>query len=91
MQLHADVNDLAAAMRQLEGHLRDCRQTGWANSVGRAAELVERGEAQGLYLFERMFGGMGSLNDLGLGARFDELRERAFELAQTVRRSHLRV
>lgn len=94
MSLEPDVERLAVAIRRLESHLRRHDEIAWADGLGRAASLVEMGEAQGLYEFQRMFGGMGSLNDVALhegDEKLRELRNSAFDLAQEVRRSHLRI
>ena len=86
--------ELAEAIRDLEGHLRCHGDEQWSDALGRAASFIEAGEAQGLYLFQRMHGGMGSFNDLVLpdgNEQLAALHKRAWELAQYVDRSHLRV
>ena len=94
MTLEPDVQRLAAAIRDLEAYLHKRQIPQWAEAMGRAAALVEMGEAQGLYEFQRMYGGMGSFNDLVLtdgNEELERLRVRAFDLAQQVKRSHLRI
>lgn len=56
--------------------------------------LIEDQQAEGLYLFKRMFGGPMSLNDLVFETGNEELRRRkdvAFDLAQQIKRAHLRI
>ena len=94
MEIGSDVGQLVAATHMLAEHLRGHDQDGWADALGRAAALLANGEAQGLYELQRMFGGMGSLNDVALNegsGRLEELRETVFRLAQQMDRSRLRI
>ena len=87
-----EIAELAAAIRELEAHLRKHNAADWADGLVQAVALIELSEAEGLYKFQRLFGGMGSLNDVVLDdemPKFDELRSRAWGLAQHFDRSLL--
>ena len=92
MKPHPDVTELAAAIRALEAHLRKHNAADWADSLAQAVGLIELSEAEGLYKFQRLFGGMGSLNDVVLHnemPQFQKLLSRAWGLAQHLERSLL--
>lgn len=81
-------------MLSLEGFLREHGEADWARAVSRAAALIGDEEAEGLYQFNRMFGGPLSLNDLVFESGNEEFRRRksdAFDLAQEIKRAHLRL
>lgn len=64
--LPPDVQELAGLMRAIEDLLRTGHDTGWAQQVARCAELVEKSDAYGLSRFLKLYGGMGSINDVVL-------------------------
>ena len=74
------------------------RITFWANWVAADAERVRAGDYGGVDHFLMAFGGMGSLNDLAVGVGtdddrqsrvevFDGLKQRAWDLANAMRRN----
>jgi hypothetical protein len=64
--LHPDVRQLSERMRAIESLLRSEDHTGWADEVARCADLVEQSDAYGLERFLKLYGGMGSINDVVL-------------------------
>lgn len=94
MPLHPDVQALSSALHDLERFLRKQDQEHWAGSVGRCARVVDQSDAYGVEQFLRLFGGMGSLNDLVLwrdddplkaeNEKLDELRSRAWTIANSL-------
>lgn len=57
------LQELASALKELATFLRE-RGERWAEPVERSAREVEAGDAHGVRRFLRLFGGMGSINDL---------------------------
>ena len=53
-------------MREIENLLRSASDAGWADEVARCADLVEQSDAHGLERFLKLYGGMGSINDVVL-------------------------
>ena len=94
MKLHPDVEALLRTMRALEQRLAG-HDDFWADHVRRAADEVATSDAHGVQRFLRLFGGMGSLNDLVLhqygnplhaeNDQLDALRTRAWEQAYALR------
>ncbi|MGA1802832.1 DUF6966 domain-containing protein [Rhizobium sp. HT1-10] len=99
MSLHPDILRFASALRKLETHLRTNDAPHWANDIARCAAWIEQSDYNGVERFLRLFGGMGSLNDLilhrngqMLTIENDELRTlltRSYEMADGFRRERL--
>ena len=63
---HPDVQELAGVLRAIEDVLRKERSTSWAKEVARCAELLEKSDVHGVDRFLKLYGGMGSVNDIVL-------------------------
>lgn len=95
MRLHSEVEELLNEMRDLERFLAQHGETFWSKNINQAAEEVEKSDAHGLERFLRMFGGMGSLNDVVLhrdgqplrveNDQLDLMRSRAWTMADRLR------
>ena len=95
MRSHPEVEDLLTGMRDLERILAQHGQGFWSRNVAQAAGEVEKSGAQGVDRFLRMFGGMGSLNDVVLHGegkplraendQLDLMRSRAWDMAHRLR------
>jgi hypothetical protein len=99
--MDADVVRLADALDDLATFLIAHSEPSWGDWIARDAVLVRRGDGRGVTHFLSAFGGMGSLNDLlfdqengnaasepeakALNERFEELRDRAWRQAITLR------
>lgn len=95
MRLHPEVEDLLNGMRELERFLATHGEAFWSKNIKQAADEVEKSDAHGLGRFLRMFGGMGSLNDVVLhrdgqplkaeNDQLDLMRSRAWTMADRLR------
>jgi len=96
MELHPDVQALLDAMRKLERFLVQHGEDFWSAQLRQAADWIAKSDAYGLERFRKLFGGMGSLNDLVLhrdgqlltteNDRLAALRSQAWNLADQLRR-----
>lgn len=96
-EFEATLNRLRAAIREAVGLLRGHGAAHWADWLERAEAQLARSDAHGLDVLLRMYGGMGSFNDLVLGGRcfteedrlandrLDVLRREIADLARRVR------
>ncbi|WP_425265695.1 DUF6966 domain-containing protein [Terrihabitans rhizophilus] len=64
MQLHPEVAHFARLLASIEEHLTRYGDEHWSPMVRHSRASIERSDAYGLVCFLRLFGGMGSINDL---------------------------
>lgn len=89
--LHPDALEFVSSLRKLEAILLKCEQGIWAEKLSRVRQTAEKSDGYCVQLFEGLFGGMGSFNDLILEAPasankdFATERMRAYELAQALK------
>lgn len=89
--LHPDVLEFVSILHQLEAILDEHEKAFWATKISRVRQVAEKSDGYSVTLFEELFGGMGSFNDLILDAsdsankEFSAIRIRAYELAQALK------
>jgi flagellar motor switch protein FliN/FliY len=89
--LHPDVLEFVSSLQKLETILLKYEQDFWAGKLSRVRQTAEKSDGYCVKLFEGLFGGMGSFNDLTLEAsasankEFAAERTRAYELAQALK------
>jgi hypothetical protein len=66
MSLHPEVQALANLLREIEAMLSEHGEVQWAKEIASCITIVERSDAYGFHRFLKLFGGMGSLNDVVL-------------------------
>ncbi len=64
--MHPDIDTLATLLEEAEALLRKHNISHWADWLGKDARLIRILDLYGLEHLLSAFGGMGSLNDLGL-------------------------
>ncbi len=90
-KLHPDVARFAAALNELEDHLRRYGECHWARTVALIRQKAERSDGRCVEEAIMLFGGMGSLNDLILGEAIeandtlDRLSSKVWTLAQDLK------
>jgi flagellar motor switch protein FliN/FliY len=89
--LHPDVLEFVSSLQKLESTLLKYEQGLWAEKLSRVRQTAEKSDGYCVQLFESLFGGTGSFNDLILEApacankEFATERARAYELAQALK------
>jgi hypothetical protein len=96
MILHPEVARLSQTLEAMVALLKQHGNEGWAEQIERCRSNIARSDFHGIERLLRLYGGMGSLNDVVLQAgrsapveangRFDALRSSAWEQAQALAR-----
>ncbi|TXH34481.1 MAG: hypothetical protein E6Q98_18345 [Rhodospirillaceae bacterium] len=84
MTLHPDVARLAEFLKKIEDLVETESGDHWAAHVRRCRAAVERSDAWGAYRFLSMFGGMGSINDVGTQRALRIALSEAYNLARAL-------
>lgn len=97
MTLHPDVARLAGTLEAMTTLLKLHGDDGWAEQIERCRSSIAQSDYYGVDRLLRLYGGMGSLNDVILQSgglapaedneRFDALRSDAWEQAHGLARS----
>lgn len=88
---HPDLLTFIASVKALEDILRRHEGAFWTAKITRVRQLAEASDGYCIELLLRMYGGMGSFNDLVLNApaqandALNEERQRAYHLAQSLK------
>lgn len=80
------VTELIDVLDGLVPLLKELKYPQWADHMESARTWIANSDFYGVEYLLRAYGGMGSLNDLIGDRRFDLLRHRAYELADSIRR-----
>ncbi|WIA57437.1 hypothetical protein N6H05_06490 [Sphingobium sp. WTD-1] len=96
MTLHPEVARLSQTLEAMTALLKLHGNEEWAEQIERCRSNIARSDYYGVERLLRLYGGMGSLNDVVLQAagsapaeansRFDALRSSAWEQAQALAR-----
>jgi hypothetical protein len=96
MALHPDVARLAGTLEAMTTLLKLHGDNGWADQIERCRSSIAQSDYHGVDRLLRLYGGMGSLNDVILQSdgvapaddneRFEALRTDAWEQARALAR-----
>jgi hypothetical protein len=89
--LHPDLRDFIASLMEIEQLLAEDGMQFWQAKIYKIRRIAENSDGACVPLFLRLYGGMGSFNDIvlrGPASRndaFDKERRRAYKLARNLR------